>query len=227
MLKRVLEPEVMDTPEEARDYDAMDHRGVNRLFVDDLLRAATGLDWAAARTLDVGTGTAQIPIELCGRGLRCRVTAIDLAQHMLDLAAANVSAAGFAGSIALERVDAKELPYADGAFDVVMSNSIIHHIPRPLDSLREMARMVPVGGLLFVRDLMRPPDLETLERFVRTYAGDANAHQRKMFGESLHAALTLDEVREMLTSLNLPAAAAVATSDRHWTISWMRRADTK
>ena len=33
MLPRVLEPEVMDTAEEARDYDAMDHSQVNRVFV--------------------------------------------------------------------------------------------------------------------------------------------------------------------------------------------------
>ena len=37
ILHRVLEPEVMDTPDEARDYNEMDHSEVNRLFVDDLL----------------------------------------------------------------------------------------------------------------------------------------------------------------------------------------------
>ena len=41
-LKRVLEPEVMDTPEEARDYDGMDHSEVNQLFVDDLLAFVKG-----------------------------------------------------------------------------------------------------------------------------------------------------------------------------------------
>ena len=34
MLTRILEPEVMDTAEEARDYDTMDHSAVNRVFVD-------------------------------------------------------------------------------------------------------------------------------------------------------------------------------------------------
>ena len=34
-LDRVLEVEVMDTPEESRDYDAMDHATVNRVFVRD------------------------------------------------------------------------------------------------------------------------------------------------------------------------------------------------
>lgn len=229
MLPRVLEPEVMDTPEEARDYDAMDHRTVNRAFVDHLLQAAglAGLQGAAVRALDVGTGTAQIPIELCGRSSVRRdawhVTAIDLAQHMLDLAAVNVAAAGFESSVALERVDAKGLPYADGSFDVVLSNSIIHHIPRPIESLREMVRVVRKGGLMFVRDLMRPPDLQTLVGLVQTYAGDANAHQQKMFGESLHAALTLEEVRDMLRQSGLPEECAVATSDRHWTVAYAAR----
>lgn len=32
---------MMDTLEDAADYDAMDHSTVNRLFVDDLLTART------------------------------------------------------------------------------------------------------------------------------------------------------------------------------------------
>ena len=36
MLPRTLEPEVMDSAEEAGDYDAMDHGAVNRAFVADL-----------------------------------------------------------------------------------------------------------------------------------------------------------------------------------------------
>lgn len=225
MLPRILEPEVMDTPEEARDYDSMDHRAVNRLFVDHLLQA-TGLAEMTPpirRVLDVGTGTAQIPIELCSRGMVMRsvwhVTAIDLAQEMLTLGNANVAAAGLQRFISLELADAKSLSYPEGSFDVVMSNSIIHHIPDPIDCLYEMTRVMRSGGLLFVRDLMRPPDLDTLDRLVKTYAGDANAHQQKMFGESLHAALTLDEIRVLVQKLGLDPACAVASSDRHWTIA--------
>lgn len=234
MLPRVLEPEVMDTAEEARDYDAMDHSAVNRLFVDHLLQAAqlAGVAFAASEpahptnigpaVLDVGTGTAQIPIELCRRNVSCRVTAIDLAGHMLDLAGRNVSAAGFTGKIRLELVDAKRLPYADDAFDVVMSNSIIHHIPEPIDSLREMVRLTRTGGLLFVRDLMRPPEMTILRNLVQTYAGDANAHQQKMFGESLHAALTLEEIRGLAVRLGIPSESVTASSDRHWTLDWKK-----
>ena len=37
MLARVPEPEVMDGPEEAMAYDAMDHTEVNQRFTDDAL----------------------------------------------------------------------------------------------------------------------------------------------------------------------------------------------
>src|SRR4051794_6741996 len=190
MLPRTLEPEVMDSAEEARDYDAMDHGAVNRLFVADFLAA-----WAdgSGPVLDVGTGTAQIPIELCRQHPQANVVGIDLAEHMLQVGADNVRRAGLEGRIRLERVDAKRMPFADGQFGGVISNSIVHHIPEPAGVLAEIVRVLKPGGRLFVRDLMRPADETLLRRLVAAYAGDANAHQQQMFADSLHAALALDE----------------------------------
>jgi ubiquinone/menaquinone biosynthesis C-methylase UbiE len=224
MLSRKLEPEVMDTEAEAVDYDRMDHGVVNRLFADDFLLLAPGRlpGKAVCRVLDVGTGTAQIPIEISRRRNDLRITAIDLAGHMLQVAQRNVISAGLTAQIKLEQVDAKGLPHADGDFDAVISNSIIHHIPEPRSAFREMVRVLRPGGTLFVRDLLRPPDRPTLEHLVATYAGDANDHQRQMFGDSLHAALSLEEVRALLADVGLPAAWAEKTSDRHWTVAGCR-----
>ena len=64
MLSRVLEPEVMDTAEEALDYDTMDHSFVNGLFADqlvELLSVSTFRPKGNWRVLDAGSGTAQIP----------------------------------------------------------------------------------------------------------------------------------------------------------------------
>ena len=220
MLPRTLEPEVMDTGEEAADYDAMDHAGVNRAFVDDLLGAwFAGALIPAPTVLDLGTGTAQIPIELANRGLSAQITAVDLAEHMLALAEKNVAEAGFSDVISLERIDAKSLPFAEGSFDIVMSNSIVHHIPEPAGCLREMHRVLRPGGLLFVRDLMRPETIDTVEELVAMYAANENPHQRQLFRQSLHAALNVDEMRQLLSDLSLPAEWVEATSDRHWTVS--------
>ena len=218
MIPRTLEPEVMDTREEAVDYNSMVHSEVNRRFVDQFINAlqAAGLN-ADGKILDVGTGTALIPIELCGRG-DYQLTAIDLAGEMLKVGDQNVSAAGLSVRIKLELIDAKQMPYADDCFDAVMSNSIIHHIPSPQECMREMVRVLRSGGLMFVRDLLRPDDVETLEHIVETYAGDENPHQKQMFRDSLHAALTLNDVRDMLREFKLPEDWVTQTTDRHWTI---------
>lgn len=221
MLNRILEPEVMDTVTEAVDYNSMDHTAVNRVFVDDFLAALSRCAAAsetAPQIFDAGTGTALIPLELLSRPVRAVVTASDLAEQMLIVARDNVRAAGRTESIRLVRSDCKRLPDAPATYDAVMSNSIVHHIPEPRLVLAELWRILKPGGLLFVRDLMRPADEATLDTLVQTYAGTANSHQRQMFRDSLHAALTVDEVGELLREIHIPAAAVCATSDRHWTI---------
>ena len=222
MLARILEPEVMDTAAEAHDYNSMDHSAVNRVFVDDLLTAAASVPRGSSGTwqvFDAGTGTALIPLELMSRSLAATITASDLAEQMLIVARANVQAAGLTDSIKLTSSDCKQLPEDDATYDIVMSNSIVHHIPEPFAVLRELWRVLKPDGLLFVRDLMRPDDLATLDQIVQTYAGDANAHQQQMFRDSLHAALTVGEVRDLLTTVGISPDAVCATSDRHWTVA--------
>jgi ubiquinone/menaquinone biosynthesis C-methylase UbiE len=217
MLPRALEPEVMDTPEEARDYDSMDHQAVNRVFVADFLAFWDGSN----PILDVGTGTAQIPIELCRQAATAEVTAIDLAEEMLKVGRENVRRAGLDDRLRLKLVDAKNTRFDDGAFAAVISNSIIHHIPEPGGVVAEMVRVVRRGGRLFVRDLLRPPDEAILCRLVDTYAAGANDHQRAMFAESLHAALTLEEIRALVAPHGFDSHTVQQTTDRHWT--WRAR----
>lgn len=220
MLPRLLETEVMDTADEAREYDAMDHAAVNDRFVADLLEARGTV--RGGRILDVGAGTALIPITLAKADPTARVLGVDLADHMLELARRNVDRAGLGDRITLERVDAKGLPFDDGGFDAVLSNTIVHHIPEPASAMAEMVRMVAPGGVLFVRDLARPDSLEALEQLVETYAGGESPRARGLFQDSLHAALTLSEVRAILHDLGLPTEGVRMTSDRHWTWTWQR-----
>jgi ubiquinone/menaquinone biosynthesis C-methylase UbiE len=222
MIQRFLEPEVMDTAGEAADYDSMDHADVNRRFVDDFLRAVGQRDGdlPSATVLDLGTGTAQIPIELCRRSA-FRVVAVDAAAEMLEVARRNVEQAGFLKRIELRQVDAKRLPFADRQFRFVMSNSIVHHIPEPRHVLEEAVRLLALGGLVFFRDLLRPRSEAELARLVETYAGGANQRQRKMFGDSLRAALTVSEMQSLVAQLGFDPKTVRATSDRHWT--WAAR----
>jgi ubiquinone/menaquinone biosynthesis C-methylase UbiE len=239
MLQRTLEPEVMDSEEDAREYNRMDHSEVNARFVDQLLdfmsangkRMRTDDDPlvednddpdVVAGVLDVGTGTALIPIELCRRSDSIRVMAIDLAVSMLELAIRNIDIAGMRNQIQLDQVDAKDSGFEDGMFDAVISNSIIHHIPEPHLTVGEMIRTTRKGGVIFVRDLMRPESSEIVDSLVETYAGQESDYSKRLFGESLHASLSLQEMKELVASFDCDPESVTATSDRHWTWAMIR-----
>ena len=219
MLTRTLEPEAMDQDQEADEYDAMDHREVNRQFVADLLGAAP----LGSDILDLGTGTALIPIELCRTcdDDSLRVMACDLSVPMLEIAKMNIDIEGFLDRIQLEHIDAKETPFEDAMFTTVLSNSIVHHIPDPLPALVEAQRVLAPGGLMFFRDLLRPESEEQVEELVTLYAGQETEHAQQLFRQSLHAALTVDEMREFISQIGYDPLAVTATSDRHWT--WQAR----
>ena len=222
MLNRVLEPEAMDTPEEAHDYDAMDHSEVNARFVADFL-AAHG-PCRGGEVLDVGAGPGRIAIALGQADPRVRVLAFDVAEAMLERARANIRQARLEDRIACARGDARRVPRGDGAFEAVISNTIVHHIAEPEPVLREMVRLVAPGGTLFVRDLVRPPTAAERDRLVAAYAGKEAAAAQALFRASLDAALTLEEIRAIVRGLGLPSDGAAMTSDRHWTWCWSRPA---
>lgn len=215
MIPRVLEPELMDDPEESESYDAMGHDAVNRQFVDDLL----GVGAFGPDILDVGTGTARIPVELCQRLEDARVMASDAATSMLEIAKINIAIGGFEHQIQLHFGDAKALGFEAAMFDCVVSNSLIHHLPTPMLAMQEMVRVLKPNGRIFVRDLFRPESDEAVEKLVQTYAAEESERNQQLLRQSLHAALRVDEVREMVKQLGFDPSTVNATSDRHWTWS--------
>ena len=222
MIPRVLEPEAMDGPEEVRQYDAMDHSVVNARFVEDFL-AAHG-PCRGGDVLDVGTGTARIPIALVKADSKAKVLALDISDAMLMKAAANISAAGFFGRIRIHHGDTRSLLhfYRESSCEAVVSNTIIHHIPHPEPVLEDMARLVAHRGTLFVRDLARPSSALNIVRLADTYAGSETRSARALFEASLGAALTLEEIRSIVQGLGHDSKEVSMTSDRHWTWIWRR-----
>lgn len=214
LANRTLEPEVMNNFDEAVEYDQMDHAAVNRAFVDDLLKGGA----VGQRVVDLGTGTALIPIELCNRDADVRVMAIDASVEMLDLAKRRVEIAGLISRIQLVQADAKTLDDLEPKMaDAVISNSLIHHLPNPRLAVAAALRIAKPGARIFIRDLARPATTAELFRLVEVHAATATDTARKMFSDSLFAALTLEEARDLFESFGFDRSRVTMTSDRHWT----------
>jgi ubiquinone/menaquinone biosynthesis C-methylase UbiE len=212
-MERTLEPEVMDTPDEADAYAAMDHSGPNGAFVDRLFELG-----ARGHMLDIGTGPGQIPLEICERDPHATLVAVDLAEHMLWLAEALRKASPHAARIEFRRSDAKALDLPSQSFDAVFSNTLLHHIPDPVPFLREAVRVLRPGGTLLVRDLFRPASAAEAEALVRLHAAEDSEAQRALFRDSLHAALTPEELRAAAEQAGLRGFEVVIDSDRHASI---------
>ncbi len=213
-MNRVLEPEVMDTWLEATAYDAMDFVAVNTTFAAD----AIDLDPHAVKILDLGTGTARIPILMCQQQPQYLITGVDLAQSMLIIGQRNVGEAKLNQRIRLERVDSKRMPYPDLEFDMLISNSLVHHLPDPSSFFIEIKRLVRPGGAILIRDLIRPENDLIVNELVSKIAGNYNSHQQQLFHDSLKAALTLTEVQELIDQVGLTQVKLTQSSDLHWTI---------
>lgn len=224
MLPRTLEPELMDDRDEAIEYNDMDFREVNAGFVRDLLAYAHSSpqspDAPLGRdVLDLGTGTALIPIELCRAASSVRVMASDAAVEMLELARYNIEIHSMLDRVQLHRCDAKKLNFQKAYFDTVMSNSLVHHLPTHEAFFAEILRVLRPGGTLFIRDLARPESEARVEELVALHAGQETPRQQQLFRQSLHAALTVDELAAIVAPLGIPAEAIAMTSDRHWTLA--------
>jgi ubiquinone/menaquinone biosynthesis C-methylase UbiE len=212
-MQRILEPEVMDTSEEAIEYDAMDFTAVNAAFAQRTSELAP----QSGLVLDAGTGTARIPILICQKCPQLQIIASDLSKNMLLIASKNVEQAGLQKQISLELADSKQLPYQDGQFDMVISNSIVHHLPDPLPFFLEIKRVLKPNGAMFIRDLLRPTDEATMNALVDSTGDDYDEHQKMLFRDSLHAAFTLNEVKEIVQNTGLEGVKVYQSSELHWT----------
>lgn len=98
--------------------------------------------------LDIGCGTGFLSLELCARGHR--VTGVDFAPAMLELARAK--AAACTAAIRFEEADAEALPFAGASFDLAVSRHLLWTLPHPEAVIDEWIRVLRPGGRLVVVD---------------------------------------------------------------------------
>lgn len=203
----------MGTEDEAAAY--MDAAGL-----DHLARLDAG--WAErvlaagprgpARVLDVGTGGGQIPAILARRRPDWRIWAVDRSRAMLIEGRESTTKTARAAQrtarpyrLALGQAEARVLPFADGSIDLVVSNSLLHHLADPTPVLDEIARVAGMRAGVLIRDLRRPsrPLFRShVARHGRHYADT----MRRLYEASVAAAFTGEELTIILRHTTLSGA---------------------
>src|SRR2546423_2812686 len=122
------------------------------------------------RMLEVGCGSGAALLELANRLRPTCLVGADIDLGLLDGARNRFAAACVAAQFF--RVDVRSLPFANGAFDVVVDFGTCYHIGRPAMALQEISRVLRPGGL-FVHE---------------TPISQLLAHPIRSFGQHLHCA---------------------------------------
>lgn len=105
------------------------------------------------RVLDLGCGTGTFALLVKQHHPQAEVTGVDADQAMLSKARAQAG-----GALRFERALAQQLPYNEGAFDVVASSLFFHHLQRQdkLAVMREARRVLCPGGRMLIADWGKP-----------------------------------------------------------------------
>lgn len=215
MMDRVLEPELMDDPAQAEAYAGADFSKENQGFVDRFREYFP--DFSGGRVLDLGCGPADIPIRFAKLYPACNVIGVDASTPMIRLGEQAVKQAGLADRITL-RCERYEQVAGANIADAVLSNSLLHHLPNPLQFWHKLRQLVKSGSPVLVMDLLRPASLEEAQVIVDRYAAGAPEILRRDFYNSLLAAFTEDEVTTQLARMNLTRLLIDVPDDRHWVV---------
>ena len=196
-----------DTPgitlDHSRNYDSF----VNTFFAGRrpaVFRKLTRLSGAepGIRALDVGCGTGYLTSMLAAAvAPNGSVTGVDASAAMVAEASRLRSSTGCTYTVGA----AERLEFDDGAFDVVTSSLMLHHLPTELrvPALREMRRVLRPGGRLLIAEF-RPPRSRLGRHVVGTFTGPAMKEDQRpllpgLFREAGFGNLRTGDLRPWIT----------------------------
>jgi len=213
-MQRIPEPELMNEPAQAVAYAQADFSEPHSHFVALFAEKFSQLD-VAGTVLDLGCGPADVSRRFALAYPHCHIHGIDGAANMLQLGReANIRChLGHRIELFERCLPCAQLPLAE--YDVVISNSLLHHLHEPMVMWNSLLQFAAPGAAVFVMDLMRPETLQHAQALVDIYAEHEQAVLRQDFFASLCAAFTPDEIRQQLTLANLDTFQVETISDRH------------
>jgi SAM-dependent methyltransferase len=202
-MKRVLEPELMDDPEQALAYAQADFSAAHGARVD-IFRSLYPDLAVRGPALDLGCGSGDVLLRFARAFPGATFHGLDGSQPMLDLAQRAIDAeSALQGRVKLRFGIIPQGPIPAEPWTLIMSHSLLHQLHHPevlWGTIKECGRQ---GCAIFVADLRRPPSEVEARRVVDVTSKGEPEILRRDFFNSLCAAFEPDEVRAQLAQAGL------------------------
>ncbi|MEC9006192.1 MAG: class I SAM-dependent methyltransferase [Nitrospirota bacterium] len=215
-MERCLEKEIMDGEEQVRAYVQANFSKENQWFVEQFLD--TFPEFREGLILDLGCGPADIPIRLVRLCTGFNIVGVDASAPMITLAQKAIHEANCSEQIRIVCQRIQNVVLEERA-DAIISNSLVHHVPNPLQFWYALKQLAKPGAPVLVMDLLRPESAEEAQALVDHYAADEPEQLRLDFYNSLLAAFSEDEVAAHLAEMNLSRLLIDVPDDRHWIVT--------
>lgn len=216
IMERVPEDELMNNPVHARAYAETDFSEPHESFVDHF--AGRFPDFSEGDVLDIGCGPADVTLRFALRYPYTRITGIDGAEAMLDLAAREVSLRHLTHRVTLKYMYLPSPSLQVSRYNAIISNSLLHHLADPSVLWQAIKSCAADNAPVFIMDLLRPETVEEAGELVLLHAADTSDVLREDFFNSLLAAYTTEEVRDQLREHTMSGFKIEKISDRHMII---------
>lgn len=141
------------------------------------------------KALDIGCGNGPLTIRVAQAFPAARVTGLDYWgknwDYSLSVCEENARRCEVADRVTFQQGSAASLPFADGEFDLVVSNLVFHEVQEvknKRDLVREALRVLKPGGVFVLQDLF----------LLKAYYGDSDAFTAEL---RLHGYIDVDFIR--------------------------------
>lgn len=212
-MKRVHELEIMVDEDQVRTYVQADFEEAHALFVR-LFQQTFGRDLKGF-VLDLGCGPGHIALRMARAFPDCIVHGVDGSETMLRHGKEIISRSEAADRVVLMKGILPRLSVPRKEYDVIISNSVLHHLRDPQALWQTVKRFAREGAAVFMLDLKRPPTTEQARQFVEKYAAGSPEALQRDFYNSFLAAFEPVEVKEQLKEAGLDSLTVQEVSDRH------------